>query len=172
MRAAFRVVDDLGEPVEAVEARVRFALGAAATWSASEELVASDGRFECGAAATAVRRIRLAAEGHLPMETSWPVVGGVPAPEPVFTLVACTPLEVLVHDERGLAVRGARVEAWPASAGPEEARKARTLRAERVDRVDVEEEREGGAILDTHRVRGGVEVLPEGRHLRPGWTRA
>lgn len=134
VRAAFRVVDDLGEPVEAVEARVRFALGAAATWSASEELVASDGRFECGAAATAVRRIRLAAEGHLPMETSWPVVGGVPAPEPVFTLVACTPLEVLVHDERGLAVRGARVEAWPASAGPEEARKARTLRAERVDR--------------------------------------
>ena len=61
--------------MEAVEARVRFALGAAATWSASEELVASDGRFECGAAATAVRRIRLAAEGHLPMETSWPVVG-------------------------------------------------------------------------------------------------
>ena len=45
-------------------------------------------------------------------------------------------------------------------------------RAERVDRVDVEEEREGGAVLNTHRVRGGVEVLPEGRHLRPGWTRA
>ena len=34
-------------------------------------------------------------------------------------------------------------------------------RAERVDRVDVEEEREGGAVLNTHRVRGGVEVLPE-----------
>jgi hypothetical protein len=44
-------------------------------------------------------------------------------------------------------------------------------RAERVDRVDVEEKREGGVVLGAQRVCRGVEVLTERRHrnVRAWW---
>ena len=75
---------------------------------------------------------RLEAAGHLPYETSWPEVGGATQLAPTFELVATAPVEVLLVDEQGFAVKGGRVDAWPDGAGPDQAREDRTLRSARL----------------------------------------
>lgn len=135
--ALLRVVNDLDEPVTGVEASVRFLIstsaagGSGAMWSRDQRLTDAGGRYELPFPADAVRRIRIRAEGHLPLDTSWPLVGGEPAVEPTFQMIACSPLGVLVQDESGFAVPGARVEAWPRGQIPGEAGSARTLRTSR-----------------------------------------
>ena len=132
--ARFTVVDDLGEPVTELEARVRFSVGPAAVWSAAEVMSDGRGSYEVAAPATDVRRIRIEAAGHLPYETSWPEVGGATQLAPTFELVATAPVEVLLVDEQGFAVKGGRVDAWPDGAGPDQAREDRTLRSARAGR--------------------------------------
>lgn len=135
--ALLRVVNDLDEPVPGVEASVRFLVstsaagGSGAMWSRDQLLLDPGGRFELPFPANAVRRIRLDAEGHLPLDTSWPLVGGEPAAGPTFQLIACSPVEVLVQNDSGFAVSGARVEAWPRGQTSGDAGAARMLRAAR-----------------------------------------
>lgn len=135
--AVLRVVNDLDEPVTGVDVSVRFLMGgasaggSAAMWSRDQSLFDDGGRFELPFPAESVRRIRLSAEGHLPLDTSWPLIGGVPAVEPTLQMIACAPVELLVHDEFGFAVSGARVEAWPRGQTAENALAARMLRSVR-----------------------------------------
>jgi len=135
--ALLRVVNDLDEPVTGLEASVRFLMstsaagGSGAMWSRDQQLMDAGGRFELPFPADAVRRIRIRAEGHLPLDTSWPLVGGKPAVEPTFQMIACSPVGVLVQDESGFAVSGARVEAWPRGQTMGDAGSARTLRTSR-----------------------------------------
>ncbi len=135
--ALLRVVNDLDEPVPGVEASVRFLVstaaagGSGAMWSRDQLLLDPGGRFELPIPANAVRRVRLNAEGHLPLDTSWPLIGGEPAAEPTFQMIACSPVEILVQNESGFAVPGARVEAWPRGQTSGDAGAARMLRAAR-----------------------------------------
>lgn len=138
--ATFRVVNDLDEPVPAIEARLRFLIsdsrggGAGAAWTSATELVDDAGRFVTAVPAGAVRRIRLASDGHLDLDTSWPLAGGAPVAEPTFQMVACESLSLLIQDEYGFAVKGARVDAWPAEQSLDEARSDRMLRSTRSSR--------------------------------------
>ncbi|MDG1049706.1 MAG: carboxypeptidase-like regulatory domain-containing protein [Planctomycetota bacterium] len=138
--AAFRIVNDLGEPVCAIDAQLRFLLsrapgaGGGAAWSSKEAYEDTAGRFEVPVSADAVRRIRVSSPGHLSIDTSWPVVGGFPAIEPTFQMIASAPIEVLVHDEEGFAVKGARVSAWPARQSMAEAKAGGMLRSVRCSR--------------------------------------
>ena len=135
--ARLRVVNDLDEPVTGLETSVRFLMstsaagGSGAMWSRDQQLMDAGGRFELPFPADAVRRIRIRAEGHLPLDTSWPLVGGKPAVEPTFQMIACSPVGVLVQDESGFAVSGARVEAWPRGQTLSDAGSARMLRTSR-----------------------------------------
>ncbi len=135
--AVLRVVNDLDEPVSAVEISARILLsasaggGSAAMWSRGQEYEDAGGRFETEFPADAVRRVRISAEGHLPLHTSWPMVGGAPALEPTLQLVACSAIELLIHDDYGFAVKGAGVEAWPDGLSAKEAGSGRLLRTTR-----------------------------------------
>ncbi len=137
--AVLRVVNDLDEPVSAVEISARLVLtgsaegGVGAMWSRAQQYQDAAGRFETGFPADAIRRVRLSAEGHLPLHTSWPMVGGAPAPEPTLQMVACSPLELLVLDEYRFAVKGARIEAWPDDLSAKDAGSRRLLRTARCD---------------------------------------
>jgi|GEM_PF-3435639 len=137
--AVLRVVNDLDEPVTEVNISARMVLavpgggGSGAMWSRAEPYQDDAGRFETRFPSDAVRRVRLSAEGHLPLTTSWPTVGGAPAVEPTLQLVACSSIELLTRDQFGFAVKGARIEAWPDGLPAGEARSGRLLRTARSD---------------------------------------
>ncbi|MEM9799714.1 MAG: carboxypeptidase-like regulatory domain-containing protein [Planctomycetota bacterium] len=158
----FRVTDVDGSAVDRVRVAFRWALGKAAAWATWEDLVAREGTFRAPIDAAGVRRVRLRADGFLPLDVPWPkdVQEGEP---PVFVLQPSYALDVFVRDESGLAIEGARAIAALADNGPSQGRKAprRSARTDAFGRVRIEVDRVGSWSVEAHQrgFRSSVPVL-------------
>ncbi|MEM1449886.1 MAG: hypothetical protein AAGI22_12285 [Planctomycetota bacterium] len=170
--ATFRVADSDGRPVHAIDVSVRWALGPAGLWSPWKDEQSPDGAFQVEVDRQQVRRIRVRAEGFLPLDVSWPETEGVRAVQPTFTMTPALGLDVEVADANGLMVRGAWIVAMPSEYDddPSSRTARRARRGSRTDSLGLASlvlDREGPWTLRTGRAgyvtqSRQVEVRPRG----------